>query len=295
MSTCWRRGISPRTSSTFARCVVVLAEHADRLGVVEDVAGVLRRAVRVDRRADRADRAEREVEERPLDPARAEDRERVALADAEREQPVRVALDALVRLGPRDRAPVVSVLDRGTPAFGRPAAIASRHSRSIVRFSLTSPHSMAEGTLWGRANRFGPSRFEGEHAHDLERLDQLRTRLDPRGARPGDEACRALVGHLLPDAAPRVRHADQAEALLPGARARPRARRDRQGLGGREGPVRARRGRGARGADARSDDSRSIEIARFVDASQVDPIFFDRTYFLVPAQAPARGGRTCCC
>jgi DNA end-binding protein Ku len=35
------------------------------------------------------------------------------------------------------------------------------------------------------------------------------------------------------------------------------------------------------------DDSRSIEISRFVDAAQVDPIFFDRTYFLVPAQAPA--------
>ena len=35
------------------------------------------------------------------------------------------------------------------------------------------------------------------------------------------------------------------------------------------------------------DDSRAIEISRFVDASQVDPIFFDRTYFLVPAQAPA--------
>jgi DNA end-binding protein Ku len=35
------------------------------------------------------------------------------------------------------------------------------------------------------------------------------------------------------------------------------------------------------------DDSRSIEISRFVDASQVDPIFFDRTYFLVPAQATA--------
>jgi DNA end-binding protein Ku len=35
------------------------------------------------------------------------------------------------------------------------------------------------------------------------------------------------------------------------------------------------------------DDSRSIEISRFVDAGQVDPIFFDRTYFLVPAQAPA--------
>jgi DNA end-binding protein Ku len=35
------------------------------------------------------------------------------------------------------------------------------------------------------------------------------------------------------------------------------------------------------------DDSRSIEITRFVDAAQVDPIFFDRTYFLVPAQASA--------
>ena len=35
------------------------------------------------------------------------------------------------------------------------------------------------------------------------------------------------------------------------------------------------------------DDSRSIEITRFVDAAEVDPIFFDRTYFLVPAQAAA--------
>jgi DNA end-binding protein Ku len=35
------------------------------------------------------------------------------------------------------------------------------------------------------------------------------------------------------------------------------------------------------------DDSRAIEISRFVDAGEVDPVFFDRTYFLVPAQAPA--------
>jgi DNA end-binding protein Ku len=35
------------------------------------------------------------------------------------------------------------------------------------------------------------------------------------------------------------------------------------------------------------DDSRSIEISQFVDAAQVDPVFFDRTYFLVPAQAAA--------
>ena len=48
----------------------------------------------------------------------------------------------------------------------------------------------------------------------------------------------------------------------------------------------------------RADDSRSIEITRFVPEDDVDPIFFDRTYFLVPAagygaaptvRAPARG------
>jgi DNA end-binding protein Ku len=38
----------------------------------------------------------------------------------------------------------------------------------------------------------------------------------------------------------------------------------------------------------RSDDSRAIEITRFVELEEVDPIWLDRTYFLVPAQAPAQ-------
>ena len=37
----------------------------------------------------------------------------------------------------------------------------------------------------------------------------------------------------------------------------------------------------------RSSDSRSIEISRFVELGEVDPIYFDRTYFLVPAAQPA--------
>jgi DNA end-binding protein Ku len=37
-----------------------------------------------------------------------------------------------------------------------------------------------------------------------------------------------------------------------------------------------------------ADDSRTIEITRFVEASQVDPIYFDRTYFLAPADAAAQ-------
>jgi DNA end-binding protein Ku len=36
------------------------------------------------------------------------------------------------------------------------------------------------------------------------------------------------------------------------------------------------------------DTSRSIEISRFVRLEEVDPIYFDRTYFLVPASAEAQ-------
>lgn len=38
----------------------------------------------------------------------------------------------------------------------------------------------------------------------------------------------------------------------------------------------------------RSDDTRSIEISGFVALDEVDPVFFDRTYFLVPGTAPAQ-------
>jgi DNA end-binding protein Ku len=38
----------------------------------------------------------------------------------------------------------------------------------------------------------------------------------------------------------------------------------------------------------RRDDSRAIDIERFVPLDAVDPIWMDRTYFLVPAPAPAQ-------
>jgi DNA end-binding protein Ku len=37
-----------------------------------------------------------------------------------------------------------------------------------------------------------------------------------------------------------------------------------------------------------ADDSRAIDIARFVPLDQVDPVFFDRTYYLAPASATAQ-------
>src|SRR6266516_7672020 len=41
-------------------------------------------------------------------------------------------------------------------------------------------------------------------------------------------------------------------------------------------------------AIAQHDTSRAIEISRFVPLDQVDPLFFDRTYFLAPASAVAQ-------
>ena len=62
--------------------LLVLDEDADRVGVVERVGAVVRRARRVDRDGDGADEGERVVEEHPLEARRGEDPERVALSRA---------------------------------------------------------------------------------------------------------------------------------------------------------------------------------------------------------------------
>jgi DNA end-binding protein Ku len=41
-------------------------------------------------------------------------------------------------------------------------------------------------------------------------------------------------------------------------------------------------------AIAQYDDSRAIEIQSFVQLDQVDPVFFDRTYYLAPSSTPAQ-------
>ncbi len=41
-------------------------------------------------------------------------------------------------------------------------------------------------------------------------------------------------------------------------------------------------------AIAQYDDSRAIEIQNFVPLDQIDPVFFDRTYYLAPSSTPAQ-------
>ena len=91
---------------------LVLAQDPDGVGMLDDVGNVLRRAVHVDGRAHGSDERQREVEQRPLEPRRREDREGVALADAEGEQPVCELLDGLRRLLPGHLAPSAVLFDQ---------------------------------------------------------------------------------------------------------------------------------------------------------------------------------------
>ena len=127
----------PRSGLDVGRLVGVLAEHADGLGVVEDVRRVLRRAVRVDRRRDRADERKREVEQRPFHRRPREQCERLATADATGEEAVGEVLDPLGRLGPGDLVPVVVVLDE--------VGGAGRRSRATAAYKiLCDPEARAD-------------------------------------------------------------------------------------------------------------------------------------------------------
>ena len=67
----------------------------------------------------------------------------------------------------------------------------------------------------GRANRGNPPYTFPAHAHNVERIDQLRARQHPGRACARDRSFGAPVGRLVQDAPPRVPDADQAEAFCP--------------------------------------------------------------------------------
>ena len=118
---------------------IVLAHDADRLRMLEDVLGVARRRIRVDRGAHGADVREREVDERPFERVPRQDSEGIALADAAREQAVRDQLDPFGRLAPGDLPPAVRPSTRYAGPLLR--ATASRHRRGIVRSAPIRPDS----------------------------------------------------------------------------------------------------------------------------------------------------------
>ena len=242
--------------------LLVLAEHADRLGVLDDVLRVPGRAVRVDRCADGADEREREVEHRPLERRLPEDRER-SRPCARRARGGRVrARRRSARLRPTEPPASRRRARPDRPGAVRFSETAVSHRRPIVRpckrslrGSSVAACVMERKRSWRKAEPKGERARSlynrGSRADDLERLTQLRPGQHPGRPRAGDFPEGARVRRLVPATPSRVQDADSAEALVPGARPRGGAGRDRQGLGGVEGRVRRDRGRRPRGDPAR--------------------------------------------
>ena len=125
-------------------------------------AGTRRRSWSCSRRrdADGADLRQREVDQRPVEAVLSQDRERVTLRDAAREEPVRVGADELVGVAPGDLAPTLAVVLDEVGRGRAVAAIASRHSRAIVRRrrAASSSRSRAVSVISSELTRRGSGR-----------------------------------------------------------------------------------------------------------------------------------------
>ena len=252
--------------------------------MLEDVPHVALGARRVDRRADRSDEGEREVEERPFELGPADQRERVSLGDPEGEQPVRDLVDGLA----------ASSHDTGTHSpstswryAGSGAVLLWRRARAfaIVRSPVTAA-IYSEEPIEGARN----------HAVPLHFLLQMRTSWN---GSVSFGLVNIPVG-LAPATKPAARQSDVSFRMLHRECGTPIKQK-------RYCPVHERdvesdelvrgwevaKGQFVMVEDAdleaieQRDTSRSIEISRFVRLEEVDPIFFDRTYFLVPPGAEA--------
>ena len=131
----WRsRGSDAALALDPRRLLRVLAEHADGLRVVEDVRGVVGRAVRVDgrRRRRRSGRARSRTATTRASSGRRSRTPRPS--DPAREQAVGHVLDALRGLRPADLVPVVAVLDEvgGAVAVPRDGVLPEPCDRSFL-------------------------------------------------------------------------------------------------------------------------------------------------------------------
>jgi hypothetical protein len=89
----------------------ILDEHRPGAGVLEHVGDEIRRIARIDRYCDAAGAEDGEVRLHPLGPAGRQQRHRVALGPAERDQPQRQLAHGVADLAPRARLPGPGLLE----------------------------------------------------------------------------------------------------------------------------------------------------------------------------------------
>ena len=143
--------------------LLVLADDPDCLRMAEDIGAVDGRARRVDGDDRHADLREREVDERPLEPRVAEDRERVPLAEARRRGSRARARRRAAQRPPRQRAPSPSRPGRDRRGgFVRPSQPAARARESCASSpwgARRPPCSNSRGIAVVSANTPGPPRL----------------------------------------------------------------------------------------------------------------------------------------
>src|SRR5262249_4279825 len=249
----------------------------------------------VDRDGDQPDERERVVEEHPFEPRRSEDPEGRTLRDPEREEPVRKLGDALARLRPRDGLPRAVPLDE---VCGLLALLGLRSEPQIGHRARLSGRLHVEASLTGspRTDR----NLVGEPEKCCSSYNLETTMRTTWNGTISFGLVSIPIG-LAPATKPAARQSDVSFRLLHRECATPIKQKrwcpthDREVT--QDEIVRGfevTKGQFIIVEDAdleaieRADDSRSIEITRFVKEDQVDPIFFDRTYFLVPGAAPAQ-------
>ena len=234
----------------------------------------------------RPDRGQREVEKRPLEARPAEDREGVALSDPQREQPVCELFDGLGGLGPGDPEPLaVDLVQVGgiRMAGGNRVPPQVRDRPRALHFGECNAKEPGGGgriqAVPGTIFLLMRTTWNGSVSFGLVNIP---------------------VG-LAPATKPAARQSDVSFRLLHRECGSPIKQK-------RWCPVHERdvesdelvkgwevsKGQFVMVEDAdleaieNRDTSRSIDINRFVRMEEVDPVYYDRTYFLVPAGAEAQ-------
>ena len=137
-----------------ARALVLAGdEHDLALGVLEDVADLIRRRRRIDRHEHDARRLRAERGARPRDRVRREDRDAVAGLDVVLDQPARDAADLRRELAPRDWRPAVA----GADLEARAVAVRGEAIEHRVRRGL----DLREGVEVEERGRRGRRHFGG--------------------------------------------------------------------------------------------------------------------------------------
>src|SRR5438552_4027151 len=287
-----RHDVIERRAGGLRPLLLVLDEHADGLRVLEDVQDVAGRARRVDRRADGADERQREVEQRPLEARPAEQRERLAPADAEGQQPVRELLDGPSRLRPRNLAPVALDLvevGRVAAALGDrvPPEVRDRAGRTRACFAPGHVLTVIGGTSTPSANSRDPSTirsgvmrttWNGSISFGLVNIPVGLAPATKPAARQSDVAFRQLHRECLTPIRQKRWCPVHDVEVDPDELVRGWEVSKGQFVFVEDADLEALETRAA-------ESSRTIDITSFVHVEDVDPIYFDRTYFLVPAGA----------